>query len=373
MNDEQLRKFWRKLVFSTFHSEHPFSLCYCDWVEDMKGLIPQESLDDWLLDTGERTEYMQCSHSRRCRECGFLAVEEHHGSIVAVCPEGLVSSRLLSLKEATVMCFDITRLHRELACLIPGLSPVSQAPVTSLSWLIGQLYREKDEKIKNIFISYLDPPQLMAAMPYLLVASGNAPFLLFSPFHEDIPAHDFIVYRGMGIDIVSLRKHFTINRGSAAPQLLFVPDEIKEFPGSSQTPKNQKRIPLPPEIRWEDIHISFLDGHTVSCWIKGKNYTRTYYDFKMVNARNGQPDFQWKQLTAFSRNNGVLPIDWQSERKAATDQQRKYRLDMALRNYFGIRSPAISYSHDGIRYICNFHISDDADKSSIYHRKQRKT
>ena len=367
MNDPLQKDFWSALTHQILYSDRPFSLCHYGWVQLMEKYLSGDALEDWLIDQGKSTDSLACPQAIHCLKCGFLEVEQQGDSFYANCPENRRAPLPLTAEDVALKEYNISRLHQELATLIPGLN-VCHKQIAPLSWLIGILHRDQEDR--NVLVSYLNPMQILPAIPIFCLACEKKPFLLFSPFKQDIPTQDLAACRGMEAHILSLQEHFAIAGRNGKPELQKIPEAVTIFQNSMNSKGQPRKIFVPPGCAWKDIRIIFQDKFTVNCWIKGHNYTRTYHDFSMVDSRSGQPDSLWYLLWMFSESDGQLSINWNSKRSASCSHQRKYRLDLTLRQYFGIDSPAISYSYDKTAYICAFVIRPDS-YSTVFHRKRR--
>jgi hypothetical protein len=369
MNDSPQKDFWAALTHQVLYSDRPFSLCHHDWIQLMGEFLSRDALEDWLIDQGECTDSLACPQAIHCLKCGFLEIEQQGDLFYAKCPEDKRPPFPLTREDVALKEYNILRLHQELAKLIPGLFMCNKQ-ITPLSWLIGILHRETDREDRNVFVSYLNPMQILPVIPTFCMICEKKPFILFSPFKQDIPTQDLAVCRGMEAHILSLQEHFSIAREDGKPELHMIPKPVTVFQDSSHSKGKPQKVFVPSGCVWADIRITFQDRFTINCWIKGHNYTRTYHDFGMVDSRSGQPDSLWYLLWMFSEAEGQLTINWNSKRSASCSHQRKYRLDLALRQYFGIDSPAISYSYDKTAYVCAFIIRPDS-YSTVFHRKQR--
>lgn len=95
-----------------------------------------------------------------------------------------------------------------------------------------------------------------------------------------------------------------------------------------------KRFPTPSGATWEQITIRELDGHTVRITVDGVSEVETYHGMGMKNAKNGQPDIQWKLLMQFADEHGHLT--WHSSNADRKNQKRKELLSKRLREFFSI-------------------------------------
>lgn len=336
----------------------------------MADFLCEKALENWVRDSGRIPESIPCPEACHCHDCGSLSIRQNGNGYIAECPRKKIPDQSYSEKDLTVQEYDIHRLHDELIQCIPGTIVIHREATSAFTWLIGQTFRGIDRAIRKIFISYLNPPQLWSVAPYLIAAEGKVPIVLLTPFMDEIPDREKLAYHSMNIDLVPLQKHFSINRFNGFPELMSLPPSIADFLAFEEMKALRRAIPVPAFTGWSDIRILFQDQYTVSCYLKGRNYTRSYEDFGMINLRNRTPNSLWWLLVSFSRSRGRLNVDWPTKRKAALDQQKKHRLDKALRDYFKIGSPAISFSYDRTEYVCNFIIADETH-SSQFHRSLR--
>lgn len=370
MSNSKPSDFWEAIILLTCQRTNFFVFYYHGWRDLMSSFTCPEALDNWLLETGQTMENIPCPESCHCHDCGSMSIRQDGDRYIAECPYEKFQGRTFSEKEVSVQEYDIARLHEELVKCIPGTIAIRRAPTSAFTWQIGQMFRGVDKETRKIFISYLEPPQLWSVIPFLVASEKRAPVFLLTPFVSEIPERECLAYHSMNIELIPLQKYFSINRLNGYPSMTKLPPPFADFLAWEDLKILRKSIPVPAFTRWSDIHIIFQDQFTVSCYLNGKNYTRTYMDFGLVNNRTGAPSLLWWLLVNFSTNKGHLQISWPNKRKAASDQQKKHRLDMVLREYFKIASPAITFSHDHTEYQCNFVIADESH-STTFHRKQR--
>ena len=370
MADSEPSDFWGALISLTFQSENQFSFFCRGWRFLMADFLSEDALGNWVRGNGKIPDGIPCPEACHCHDCGSLSIRRNGGGYVAECPQKKIPEQPYSEKDLTIQEYDAPRLHDELVQCLPNTIIVHRNAIAAFTWLIGQTFRGIDRKTRKIFISYLNPPQLWSVAPYLIAAEGKAQIVLLTPFMNEIPDREKLAYNSMNIDLVPLKEHFGINRLNGFPELVSLPPAIADFLAFEDMKALRRTIPVPAFTRWPDIHIIFQDQYTVSCYLKGRNYTRSYEDFGMVNIRNRTPNLLWRLLVSFSANRGRLKVDWPTKQKAALDQQRKHRLDQVLRDYFKIDSPAISFSYEQTEYVCNFVIADETH-SSHFHRNRR--
>ncbi len=102
-------------------------------------------------------------------------------------------------------------------------------------------------------------------------------------------------------------------------------------------------IKLPPNTRWEDITIQFIDGYVVKITAPNFHTIRVdYKDMGFENERKHLPNKQWELLRALADNRGELAWDHiRADRKA---KKRKQLLSKSLKGYFQIEEdPFLPY------------------------------
>jgi len=76
-------------------------------------------------------------------------------------------------------------------------------------------------------------------------------------------------------------------------------------------------ISLPPNTKWEDITIEFVDGHNINIKCKGKTIRRDYKEMGFENFKNRKPNKQWEFLQKLAENGGELSWNKASSGKAS--------------------------------------------------------
>lgn len=123
-------------------------------------------------------------------------------------------------------------------------------------------------------------------------------------------------------------------------------------------------FPTPIGIRWEDITIQFVDGHTVKITVGNITKRYTYTQMGMYNKNTGNFTDQWKLLLAFAEAKGS--IDWCSRFARDTLKKQKQELSKRLRKFMRLEEDPIEYIKDTKTYRCRFRIiseggDDDSD------------
>src|SRR5262249_58676059 len=85
----------------------------------------------------------------------------------------------------------------------------------------------------------------------------------------------------------------------------------------------------PPQARWTDVKLRFLDGHTVSVEVLGERGVFHYAQMGMARASNAEPTVQWALLRILARGRGALT--WASPHADRRNQKRRERLARDLK------------------------------------------
>ncbi len=93
-------------------------------------------------------------------------------------------------------------------------------------------------------------------------------------------------------------------------------------------------LTLPPNTRWENITITFLNEHDVAIDVKGKRYKRDYKDMGFLDSRKTRPNKNWNLLKLLASKKG--PFTWEHAEADPIYRKRKQLLSNELRYFFQI-------------------------------------
>lgn len=101
-------------------------------------------------------------------------------------------------------------------------------------------------------------------------------------------------------------------------------------------PKTKSVTPLhlPPDTKWQDITLEFLDGHNVSIRIGKYNIKSDYKGMGFEDERRFEPNTQWNFLKILADYNGE--ISWEHQHANTKIKKTKQLLADALKAYFKI-------------------------------------
>lgn len=138
-----------------------------------------------------------------------------------------------------------------------------------------------------------------------------------------------------------------------------------------QKPKN-KRILLkefPPDTKWENITIRFLNGQEVIIKVKDLTFQNTYEGLGFQDEKRKLPNKQWEFLKGLSETNGE--ISWGDSRATLKGKKQKQLLAEALKAYFRIdEDPFYPYSRQEKLYKIRINLIPE--EISAQNTKERK-
>jgi hypothetical protein len=119
------------------------------------------------------------------------------------------------------------------------------------------------------------------------------------------------------------------------------------------TPPSQK-FPLPPGTTWSQISIRFLDGHTVTVTAGSTAGRFNFAEMGMKDARNGNPNAQWRLLEILANSGGRL--SWQNRSADSKNKKQVELLSRRLRDFFGIPESPFHPYKKGIGWRIKIHL-----------------
>lgn len=104
------------------------------------------------------------------------------------------------------------------------------------------------------------------------------------------------------------------------------------------------------EVKWENLIIQFIDGHTIEIRIPKLNiyHKATYEEMGCLDRKRMMPNNQWELLRELANNYGRL--DWGSKWASSKIKKRKSLLSKTLKEYFNNQIPGdpfFSYRKEG--------------------------
>ena len=110
---------------------------------------------------------------------------------------------------------------------------------------------------------------------------------------------------------------------------------------SGDTTEEDILATFPPDLRWSEVTLRFLDGHTVSVTARDVRARYSLGEMDIEDKRVKAPDVQWERLHAFAEGHNTF--DWSNDSAFHRIQKRKETLAKKLQDHFGIRTASFRY------------------------------
>ena len=187
------------------------------------------------------------------------------------------------------------------------------------------------------------PDQAAQAIAFLVHAM-DAPFAVATPTDRFVGAEARAAIRSAGgmhfllCDAVGADDHGTL-AGQHAP------DDIFASVRQSVTPGPELAWVLPPDARWDELVIDFVEREVVN--IRFRSETRRFEPehLGMKNRKNGRPTLQWTLLKQLALAGGEL--DWRDRGTTTSIKKQKQALSNRLKAAFGIEEAPSSGTRRG--------------------------
>ncbi|MGB7323962.1 MAG: hypothetical protein WBD31_03765 [Rubripirellula sp.] len=110
------------------------------------------------------------------------------------------------------------------------------------------------------------------------------------------------------------------------------------------------------DANWPQVHIKFIDQHTIRVSVDSKSRAFHYSQLAMANSRNATPTKQWTVLKSYAEAGGF--IDWKSRGSSANLKKQTQELNKKLKAALGIAGAPIEYDNESGGYRTAFTIED---------------
>ena len=304
----------------------------------------------------------KCSHG-----CDRDIMGDRKKAPEGACLKMLKPDLILAPADIIVCKLNASEFHKAIALAI-GIEPYNDNAEGVYTWQIGSL-QLKPGKRRKVFLSYRQEGPFTREVAELAL-SEKEPFIIFTFYHYDLPRETERALSNSQISRFSLDEILEITNDCQLKLLPSCSDiwgDIADFVKIEE--KKQYRFDLPPGTGWEDVSIHFLDDHSLSVTIGGKEKVELlYHEMGMADKRNSKPTELWLLLRAFADQNGIL--SWESGSASEKIRQQKKRLSKHLCSIFGLTADPIPYASEEKGYVCRFKIRPDTE-STIYHPRLR--
>lgn len=280
---------------------------------------------------------------------GYQAVCELTGDSQDVDPLMLSLRRLEALSVGRAMA-QAMRLRETVA-------PVEDC---TNAFSLGRYAARGDETWQVCFVAAADAASLRAAC-LTLWGVYKKPFILVTPTRRhgtpDLADAIGVVARGW----IALSECATLDAAGAIAltgdlQTRLMPFLQVVMPhafGASSRPQ----FPTPPESKWSDVTIKFLDPERVSVKVGSASGTYTYDGMGMADGRSKNMSEQWRLLQELAKEYGAMT--WKSRGASRKNQKRRERLSKDLRSFFGIDGDPIIRETDPKGWRTRFTLEPD--------------
>jgi hypothetical protein len=184
-----------------------------------------------------------------------------------------------------------------------------------------------------------------------LVHAMDAPFAVATSTDRFVGAEARATIRSAGgmhvllCDALGADDHATLVGQHAAAEI-FAPVRRPGIPGP------QRAWVLPPDARWDDLVIDFVELEVVN--IRFRDETRRFEPehLGMKNRKNGRPTLQWILLRQLALAGGEL--NWKDRGATTSIKKQKQAVSDRLKAAFGIEGDPIGWDGDANAYVPRF-------------------
>lgn len=150
-------------------------------------------------------------------------------------------------------------------------------------------------------------------------ALADAPFLLLAPTAQFFTGGCQALLAKKGVRFISLEDAMFLDpmgRWVLSPHGLTAMSEFRRsaLPAENEAP-DVAFFPTPPNAKWSDVRIRFVDGETVVISVLAERRTATFAEMGLANRRAKTPTVQWDLLRSFAKGRGFLTrAQWRSHK-----------------------------------------------------------
>ncbi len=299
------------------------------------------TVEPWLLPAADLATSVPCTRADPAH-CAYRIVEHHDGSHTGVCDLGYCPRRTFEPAQLIRYATNPTRLRNETARLL-GLVPASNPPAHPCLLPLGTFAPAAATTPLPAVIAGGPSNELVARLLRELFESTGGPRLVIfvSALNARSPAATFL--HRIEWPAFTLGDACAIDPDTAALRWTAEGQGAWESFCASLAPPTTApaAATFPPDLRWSEVTLRFLDGHTVSVTARGVRVRYSFAEMGMEDKRAKRPDVQWELLHAFAEGHGTF--DWSNDSASHRIQKRKETLAKKLKDHFGIRADPFRY------------------------------
>ena len=246
-------------------------------------------------------------------------------------------------------------LHRLLAGAF-GIELKERSLNSSRRYYLGE-YTPYEKISYPVYVSYCNFRSGMSGMIKYLCAENTGKFILLAASRRFLTPETELLLEEHEVLFVSLEDELIIDRQCnvslrRSREEIFAP-LLNKNPSS-----NVEFFPTPPDAKWEDIRIHFIDAHTVTIQIGENIFTRNYFQMGMANFLNSGPLNRWRLLKTLAEGYGVC--SWDGAQPPPANKKQKQLLCANLSEFFRIPGEPIYWDEERKAYIARFRIRPDS-------------
>lgn len=315
---------------------------------------------DLLRVTNRRAEAYPCP-SPGGVGCSRSIVDHGNGKIVAVCRDQpkRCDRLVLTRQDIAVYELDARKLCAAIATAF-GIDPAfDEIAGFQQTYRVGDYHPLAGKRFPLFLTIQTDPASFRDVATRLCTTTATA-FILVVPTTQ---FSDLAVADLLGRQQARLTALVDLFEGDGEGNLVATESartllaEFHEAVMPEPDGPMMARFPTPPDARWGDVTIKFVDGHTVSIRCKSEAGTFNYTQMGMVDGRNANPNVQWQFLQDLAEGRGSM-----SSTSGLANQKnvkRKQTLNERLGAFFSIDGEAITWDADAGEYRCRFQLIPD--------------
>lgn len=287
--------------------------------------------------------------------CAYRVVELPDGSHCGVCDNGYCPDRDLTPDDIAQLTADTARLRAALAALL-GIEPDTGPPPHPCLLPLGRLSVGTGHSLPVYLAGGPNTEHTEAAVRRLWESTPETTLILtLSRCSGKPPLTAFLRRAGwphhcleaaLEITPAALRWQPGAESAWHAFAASLAPQTESHVDRAQQRKQAGEAAPktLPKNLRWSEVTLRFLDGHTVSVAARDYKVRLSFAEMGFEDKRTKRPDVQWRLLETFAADHGRLT--W--ETRGARPQLKKavQRLAKDLKAFFRIDEPPFVYRKD---------------------------
>ena len=294
--------------------------------------------------------------------CPRRVVRHSPDDIVAVCGCTPRQCDTLKLTKADIIVYELNpaTLGASVAHALGITAGFSETGIPR-TWCLGAYWPYAGFRFP-VYMTIQAEPEDYRRVADRLTAQRDEPFILLAPTRElcDRECPDVLQKKKAALLIMSEALVLDDSNRLATQQP--VEEMLSGFRAAVlPAPKDSSAMaffPTPPDASWtDDVHMRFVDRHTVSIKVKSVTGTYNYAQMGMANSKNSRPTKQWELLGHFADAHGTFT--WKHRAADRKNQKRKEKLAAALQAFFRIEGDPFQLTGDRKGWQALFSISPD--------------